>query len=864
MARVKRWIIILAGTFLVIGGLYVLFGVVFTDFLVDEWWFQSLGYGFYFWQRLLYRYLVFAAFTVLFFLVFFLNFWVASRFLGRTPLKENKPASWVNIRYQRLLEILRQRAFTFYLLFSLIIAVFVAFPLYRHWEDALLYVFAPPAGLRDPVYGIDVSYYLFSLPIYQLLLQELLVAVVFLFLGPALLYWRESRSLAGQGQHLPWGAKVHLSGLACLGFLIGAWFFILQRHNLVYDQSHLPLFFGPGYAEMRVVLPFIWLSIVFLLGVAVSLIFFIHTRKGLKVFLVSTTLFLLALGGLYSPFLPYVVQKYIVAPNRFAREKPFITHSIQATLAAYDLTGVETRDYPISDIPWDFRAPKVQALLRNIPVWDKEPLLDVFKETQELRTYYEFNSMDVDRYMVNGVYQQVFLAPRELNLQKLPEGARNWVNERLKYTHGYGVAMIPAAQQGDAPMTWFIHDIPLRSNHGFRIEQPEVYHGLEMGRPVIVPSESKEICYPENDTNVVGDCPDRGGVSISSFFRRLIFAIYFKEKEVFFTTQTNAKSRMLFRRNIAERIKTLTPFFILDKDPYIVVTSKRLYWIQDAYTVSNRYPYSQPYNDRTNYIRNSVKIVVDALDGTVDYYLADPRDPIIQAYSRIYPGLLKDLERMPAELKHHIRYPKEMFDIQLSIYAKYHQTDPEVFFKQADLWEFSTVPSNGVMTRMEPRYLTLDILTKEKNEFLLLCPMNPKAQTNLRALCVAGCDGPRYGKIVVFSFPKGVLVHGPQQVEAFINQDTTISQQLTLWNQQGSEVNRGKMITLPIGEAIVYVQPVYLKATGGVKIPQLKRLILSKGEAVVMEPSLEQGLEALDRRIRATTGRARGFEPQSP
>ena len=268
------------------------------------------------------------------------------------------------------------------------------------------------------------------------------------------------------------------------------------------------------------------------------------------------------------------------------------------------------------------------------------------------------------------------------------------------------------------------------------------------------------------------DYSGTGGVPVSSFFRKLIFAVYFKERDIFFTTQTNAKSRMQFRRNIVERIKTLTPFFVLDKDPYIVATSQRLYWIQDAYTVSNRYPYSQPSNDQINYIRNSVKIVVDAYDGTVDFYLADPRDPIIRAYSRIYPGLFKGLDRLPAELQAHIRYPKDIFDIQMHIFAKYHQTDPEVFYKQEDIWEFPTVTSEGKSTRIEPYYLTLNLLDKEKDEFILFTSMIPKARTNLRSMVVAGCDRPNYGKIVVFSFPRGTLVYGPQQVDAFINQDT--------------------------------------------------------------------------------------------
>ena len=864
MHRVKRWIIILAAMFLSLGALYVLLGVVFTEFLVDHWWFQSLGYGFYFWQRLLYRYLVFAGFTLLFFLVIFLNFWVATRFLGRAPLIEPEPASRLRRGYRRLLEYFRQQSLKFYLLFSLVIAVFVAFPLYHHWEDALLYLFAPQAGLQDPAFGKDVSYYLFSLPIYELLLQELLVAVGFMFLGTALLYWRESRLLAGQGLPLPWGAKVHLSGLAGLVFLIGAWFFMLQRHNLLYDQSHIPLFFGPGFTEMRVILPLIWLVIVFLLGGAVSLIFFIHTRKGLKVFILFSALFLLVEGALYSQALPNLVQRFIVAPNQIVQERPFITHNIQATLAAYDLTGVETRNYPISDFPWDVRSPKLQVTLRNIPVWDAEVLEDVFQPLQALRTYYAFESVDVDRYNVGDVYQQVFLSARELDLHKLPPEAQNWVNKRLKYTHGNGVVMIPAAQRGETPMTWFLRDIPPRSDFGLQIEQPAIYYGLGACPPVIAPNNSGEIGAPLDDGNAIVNYSGTGGVPVSSFFRKLIFAVYFKERDIFFTTQTNARSRMQFRRNIVERIKTLTPFFVLDKDPYIVATSQRLYWIQDAYTVSNRYPYSQPYNSQLNYIRNSVKIVVDAYNGTVDFYLADPRDPVIQAYSRIYPGLFKGLDRLPAELQAHIRYPKDIFDIQMRIFTKYHQTNPEVFFKQDDIWEFPTISSNGKSTRIEPNYMTLNILDKEKDEFILLTSMIPKARTNLRSMVVAGCDRPNYGKIVVFSFPRGTLVYGPQQVDAFINQDTAISRDFTLWNQSGSRVNRGKMIIQPIGEAIVYIQPVYLEATQGIRIPQLKRLILSKGGTVVMEPSLEQGLEALNQRMRGSTALPQGLAPQLP
>ena len=335
-------------------------------------------------------------------------------------------------------------------------------------------------------------------------------------------------------------------------------------------------------------------------------------------------------------------------------------------------------------------------------------------------------------------------------------------------------------------------------------------------------------------------------------FRKLIFAVYFGERDIFFTTQMKSGSRMQFRRNIVERIKTLAPFFVLDKDPYVVATPERLYWIQDAYTVSNRYPYAQPYSNGINYIRNSVKIVVDAYNGSVDFYLSDPRDPIIRAYNRMYPGLIKGLESMPADLKAHIRYPKDLFDIQMNLYTKYHQTDPDTFYKQEDIWEFPTISANGQTSRMESIYSTLSILDNDKEEFLLFAPMTPKARTNLRSLVVAGCDGPNYGKVVVFSFPRGTLVFGPQQVDSFINQDTRIAQNFTLWSQTGSRVSRGKMIIQPIGEAIAYVQPVYMQATENAGIPQLKRIILSKGENPVMEPSLQLGIEALNTRMQGT------------
>jgi hypothetical protein len=447
--RFKRWLYILLGAGLLFGGLYLGFGLVYADFLVDSWWFKSLGYEGYFWQRLTYRYLVFMVFTLLFFGVFFLNFWVASRYLGQAPPSQLRTGLTSRLGAGQVVQHFRTGSLKVYLPFSLLLAVLVAHPLYEQWEAALLYLFAPAAGVPDPVYGQDVGYYLFALPMYLALLYGLLLAFLLLLLGVALLYWLEGRVLARQQGVLPRGARIHLSVLLLAIFAVGVWGFLLQRHNLVYSEAHAALFFGPGFVEMWVILPLIWLSLVLLAGTAVSLFYWLHTRRGLKVLVTFAGLFILAAAARYSFFLPDLVQHYIVKPNEISREQPFIANSVKATLAAYDLDRVETREYRLDETPFDLAGPPLRASLRNIPVWDKEVLLTVYEQLQEFRTFYNFTAADVDRYTVNRVYQQVFLAARELNLKELPRAAQNWVNQWLKYTHGYGVMRPRAVKAHD-------------------------------------------------------------------------------------------------------------------------------------------------------------------------------------------------------------------------------------------------------------------------------------------------------------------------------------------------------------------------------------------------------------------------------
>jgi hypothetical protein len=869
MAHWKRWV---AGCILSVAVLVVIvfaLSFFFSRLLVDIWWFNSLGYEAYFWQRALYKYAVLGAVSVFFFLIFFLNYWVASRFLGTaSPSKTPTAASLRS--YRHLLRGFRTGSMWVYTPLSIVLAVLIALPLYNRWEAFLLYLFSPGAGVADPVYGKDISYYLFAYPIYTLIQRRLLMAFGVLLASIFILYLVEKRLLAKEDRHLPALAKIHLNVLVFLLFLIEIWDFVLQRYGLLYTTNHLPLFYGPGYVEMYITWALIWLCLILLAGTAVSLIFLLNKREGLLTFAAFAVLFILALGARYLDFIPQTVEKYIVKPNEISRERPFIENNIKATLSAYRLDDVEIRDFAPERVPSDISIPDIQTVLRNIPVWDGDMLDDVYRQTQQLRTYYDFPTVNVDRYTVNGAYQQVFLAAREMNQAQLTAGARNWINEHLSYTHGYGVVMTPAGQGGNEPMVWFLRGIPPESQYGFDIEQPGIYFGQNANDYVIAPNSAGEIDYPKGATNVMTSYSGRGGVPLHSLLKRYVFAVYFKDRNIFFTTKLVANSRIVFRHSLTERIRTLTPFLILDGNPYMVVTQKKLFWIQDAYTSSDKYPISMPFAGQAgqgNYIRNSVKIVMDAYDGNVDFYIFDKKDPIIGAYSRIYPGLFRDAEQMPEELKAHVRYPQAIFGIQMEIYAKYHQTDPEVFYQQEDIWEFAKTYKSGEPIAIKPYYLTLDLVKPGRFDFLLLLPMSPSGRDNLRSLTLVSSDRPYYGKIITYNFPKGELVFGPLQIHALINQDTRIAEQFTLWDQAGSEVDRGKLIILPIGRMILYIQPVYLKSATQLKIPELKRLIMSHGQVVIMADTLEDAYAQLQQRIKTDVERVdKRFAPlmQSP
>lgn len=861
MRRLKKWLWFLAILAVLAGLGYMLTRKSAIEIIVDYWWFGSLDYTIYFFQRLIYPYLVFLLVAVVFFVVFFLNFRIASRYLGNTETVAKGSKESVRESRRDMIKLFRTGSMRVYVPLSAVLAILVAIPLYRIWEKTLLYLFAPATGsigkhLADPFYGTDISFYLFSYPIYTLIRKELLVVFAILFLAMLFLYWLENRVLGKENQSLAKGALVHLTILVLIVLAIQVWGWFLQQYGLLYLNDPATVFFGPGFVEMWFYLPLIWLKILLFTLASLALIRFIHLRKGFKLFAGFAIAFLLVFGVEHTKFIPNMINQLIVEPNEMARQRRYIQANIDATLDAFDLADVEERQYDVRPV-MKLMAEDVnlQMSLRNIPVWDRDVLGEVYEQRQGIRPYYSFPGVDVDRYTVNGVYQQVNLAAREISIRELPSAAQNWINQWLQYTHGYGVVMTPAAQSGDVEMEWFARDLPLQSELPYDVAEPGVYFGMEKYQPAVAPNEQGEIDYPRQDGNAATNYKGSGGIPISNIFRKGVFSLYFRDKNLFFTTKTNNESRILIRRNIQAAIERLAPFLLLDGDPYIVAGKDRLFWIQDAYTSSNLYPYTGYYKDQHyeseqfNYIRNSVKIVVDAYHGDITFYLFDPKDPIARAYSRIYPSLFTPASEMDDEVRAHLRYPKNLFEIQMSVFRKYHQLDAKLFYRQEDHWEFAAEET----ALQRSYYMTLNLFDQREHEFMLLSPMSPISRDNLRSLMIAGCDGENYGKLLTYNFPKGQQIYGPAQVSSLIDNDDRVSQELSLWDQQGSKVKRGRMIIFPVGNSILYIQPVYLTSTAQTQIPRLIRIIISQGTVVEMSTNLQDGFRKLEDRVKKQT-----------
>jgi uncharacterized membrane protein (UPF0182 family) len=729
----------------------------------------------------------------------------------------------------------------------LVVSVIAAALAGQQWETWLFFLNATPFGRTDPVLGRDIGFYLFTLPLLEgvhdllLLLTLLTVAAT---LG-AYVLGEEVGLEPRRGLFVSRRATRHLALLAALLLIVlafGAWLQIPQL--LTSTSGNLT---GATYADVHARMPASWALVgAALLGAALALWQAI-TLGRLRTIAAAAGLYLVvAIGGsLYAS----TIQQFVVAPNEQVRESEFIMHNIEATRSAYGLDGVAERpltgDAHLTRADLDRNA----ATIDNVPLWNDRPLLDTFSQLQEIRTYYDFETVDNDRYMINGHYRQIMLSARELNSASLP--SRTWINERLTFTHGYGLTLGPVNEvtQEGLPVL-FIKDLPLVSTADLKVTQPAIYFGELQNDHVFVKTKTEEFDYPRGDANVFAAYTGTGGVPLSNVFRRLMFAIRFRSTDTFFSPNLTEESRVMMYRRIAERVERIMPSLTYDHDPYLTITDGRMVWMQDAYTTSARYPYSTPAGG-LNYIRNSIKVTVDAYHGTTTYHLVDPSDPVAQTIGRAFPGLLQPLAAMPETLRTRLRYPQQIFAIQAAMFATFHMTSAAVFYNREDQWEIPSLDPTGqttvehrTLTPMHPYYTIMKLPGEQEPEYIQMLPFTPRGKDNLAAWMVARSDGGNYGRLAVFQFPKQTVIFGPKQVAARINQDQVISPQITLWNQQGSEVIQGTLLVIPIEESLIYIRPLYLRAAGG-QIPELKRVIVAYQNNIVMEDTLAAALERI-------------------
>ena len=695
-------------------------------------------------------------------------------------------------------------------------------------------------GEADPILGYDVGFYVFTLPFLQLLrgLGQALVFLAALAAGAA--YFVSGTLGAGFGVtlRLSPAARRHLALLAAVFFLLlalGAW---LARAELLTQPSGV--IFGASYADVHGRMPAA-MALVAAAVIAAGLSVFQATspRNWPIIAAIALYLFVSAAGEGYSSLL----QRFIVTPNEQTRESPFIQHNISATRRAFAIDAVELRNVSGDERLTAADIARNAPTIENVRLWDHQPLLQTFGQLQELRPYYDFVSVDNDRYQVNGRLRQVMLSARELNSASLPN--RTWVNERLTFTQGYGLTLGPVNQVTEQGLpVLFIQDIPPRTTvQGLDVAEPSIYFGEMSNDYVIVRTRTREFHYPKGNENVFTQYGGQSGLQLESLWRKLVFALRFRAYQIVLNDDITAESRILFNRNIRTRVQTLAPFLSFDGDPYMVLADGRLYWIYDAYTTSARYPYATPASG-VNYIRNAVKIAIDAYHGTTTFDLSDARDPIAATYARIFPGVFKPMAEMPEVLRGHVRYPEDIFALQAAVFATYHMTQPAVFYNREDQWEVPTIESGREAQAMQPYYTIMRLPGQSGAEFIQMLPFTPRRKDNLAAWLVARSDGEHYGHLMVFEFPKQKVVFGPRQVVARISQDEVIAPQITLWNQQGSEVIWGTLMVIPIEESLIYVRPLYLRGSGS-NIPALTRVVVAHQDRVVMENTLDAALARL-------------------
>jgi hypothetical protein len=821
------------------------------SYYVDGLWFGSLGYADVFWKTLGMQWGIFTAFALATFVVLYGSFLALKRahlpdlpdghtiFIGRQPVK---------LPVEPVLRLIA-------LALAVVVALITGAGMSVEWPTLALFWYAPHAtgSVVDPIFGKPLNFFLFTLPAWQLISGWLLTLAIITcaVAGFFILVTGGSRVLARRSSYviLPWrGFSI---AFAFLLLVVGALAYLGRFERLFEDHT---VFGGVTYTDAHVTLTgMLVVCAALVAGALLAAVNAFSMQRGrwLVAAVVPAAVCYLGLQ-----VVGWYVSSFIVKPNELVREKPYIVYNTDLTRQAYGLNRVAQREFPAETTPEAADPEHNQATLQNIRLWDWRALQDTLRQIQEIRTYYDFPDIDIDRYEIDGTTREVMLATRELNVEKLPESSRNWINEKLIYTHGYGITMNPV--NGFTPEglpTLILSNMPVQSTvRSLNVTRPEVYFGELTNTDVYVKTRQKEFNYPQGASNSLTSYEGTGGIVLGGFLRRIIIAFDRSDlAKLPFSDDVTPESRLLMRRNLTDRVTTLAPFLTYDPDPYIVLGDDgRLSWIMDGFTVSDTYPYSTHYrlgNDSVNYMRNSVKVVIDAYDGTTTFYVFDTEDPIIAAYRQIFPSLFKDASTMPPGLRKHVRYPEVLLKLQADVYGLYHMTDPEAFYNREDLWTVATEVgmSEGGEQRtqvMQPNFVLMKLPGEVGVEFVEILPFTPANRNNLIGWIAGRSDGEKYGTSVVYNFPKTKLVDGPLQIEARIDQNAQLSGQLTLWNQQGSHVRRGALLVIPTGKALLYAEPIYLQAERS-PMPELRLVVLALQDRLAYGPNFESAMAAL-------------------
>ncbi|WP_213818949.1 UPF0182 family protein [Garciella nitratireducens] len=822
-----------------------------SDFIIQYQWFQEVGYTQVFLKGLITKIQIGIPIFVLLTIILYIYFVILKTIYNKklrvffSPEKNKKENRWL-------------------LLGVIILCLFFTIIITSNlWYDLLEFINSTDFSIKDPVFHKDMSFYIFQLPLIEQIYSTGLIILIFMTMASLGFYiFLLIRNGTKQGIfHNKKEDRIDLKyilqeffSLASkqLAIMVGAFFLILalgyyiKTFGILFTPGNLV--YGAGYTDIHITL---WIYRISMIIAVISAVLIIIAgyRKKLKLALVGP---ICLIGvGILGNIISFGVQNLIVSPNELVKEQPYIQNHINYTRQAYDLNDIERKQFPAKQ---DLNAQDIkenEITIGNIPINDYKPTLSMYNSLQGFRRYYQFYDIDIDRYLINGDYTQVFLSARELNQEKMDENSKTWINQHLKYTHGFGAAVSPVNRVNSSGQPdLVIKDIPPQGVEELKITEPRIYFGEMTNNNVITNARIKEFDYPKGDNNAEYFYTGTAGISLN-WFNRFLFAIHEGSPRILLSRDITSDSKILINRNIVERVQKIAPFFIYDEDPYLVIDNGKLYWIIDAFTSSDRYAYSQPVKEKSfNYIRNSVKVVVDAFNGDVTFYQIDKEDPIINTYGKIYPDLLKNIEEMPKGIRDHIRYSQKYFDIQSQIYATYHMENPTVFYNKEDVWQIATqiygTANQEEDQKVESAYIIMQDPDKEEEEFMLMVPYTPRERDNMVSWLAASNDGEDYGKLIVYKFPKQKLVYGPMQIEKRIDQDTEISKELTLLDQQGSNVIRGNLLTIPIEQSILFVEPIYIQSTGeDNNLPEVKRVIIAYENKITMKETLEQGLNEI-------------------